>query len=477
MLMFAAALSSGMAFTHSPAFANDLAWNFNFSGSYPGGGADTFSGQFVTTALDTVSNNYRILAISGIDNGQAITGLIPPQLYGDNDNYLYPPGSPQVVDSFGFSFAVGPVDHNVYDSSGSTYADYSSAGWSQNGSFNVTQNHQSSLTWADNSADNLWNIGSSANWNSGSGSGVFNQLDNVTFNDANGGNYAVTLNTSVWPGSIVVNNSAGNYVISGTGAITGTASLMKMGSGSLVLNTDNSYSGGTSVSEGAVIAGVNGALPDGPVTITGGTLQLASSTGGATITSLSISGTGAFDINNNHVIINYGAGPDPISSIVALLNAGFNGGAWNGPGIDSSAAASTPGYSLGYADSADPGNPAGLSSGTIEIKYTLLGDVNLDGTVNGVDFGILAANFNKAVSRWDEGDFNYDNAVNGVDFGYLAANFNKGASGAAGESAWSDPVLVAFAEANGLMADVPEPASLAVLALVGTGLLARRRRI
>jgi hypothetical protein len=94
-----------------------------------------------------------------------------------------------------------------------------------------------------------------------------------------------------------------------------------------------------------------------------------------------------------------------------------------------------------------------------------------------VDFGILAANFNKGVTGWDKGDFNYDNTVNGVDFGELAANFNKGASGAAvGGGALSDPALVAFAEANGLMADVPEPVAASFLALGGVGMLARRRR-
>ena len=123
------------------------------------------------------------------------------------------------------------------------------------------------------------------------------------------------------------------------------------------------------------------------------------------------------------------------------------------------------------------GNPAGLSAGTIEIKYTLLGDVDLNGIVNGIDFGILAANFNKGVSRWDQGDFNYDHIVNSIDFGDLAANFNEEPSGAAvGDSALSDPAIVAFAQANGLMADVPEPACSAFTALAVIGALTRRRR-
>jgi hypothetical protein len=101
----------------------------------------------------------------------------------------------------------------------------------------------------------------------------------------------------------------------------------------------------------------------------------------------------------------------------------------------------------------------------------------LNHTVNGIDFGILAANFNKTVSRWDQGDFDYNNIVNGIDFGDLAANFNKGASGASvGGPAWTDPVLVAFAEANGLMADVPEPAAVGFMLMGTAGLLMHRRR-
>jgi hypothetical protein len=84
----------------------------------------------------------------------------------------------------------------------------------------------------------------------------------------------------------------------------------------------------------------------------------------------------------------------------------------------------------------------------------------------------VAANFNKGVTGWDQGDFNYDNVVDGRDFGDLAANFNKGASGAAVE--WAQ--IEAFAAANGLMADIPEPISLSVLMLSAAGILSQRRR-
>jgi hypothetical protein len=303
------------------------------------------------------------------------------------------------------------------------------------------------MTW-DNADTNQFN------WNNGVFADYYVDGSNVIFDDNIGGTSVrnVTLNTTVNPGSIVVNNSAGNYTIGGTGSIAGGGPLTKSGTSNLIINTP-----GTSV---------------GAVSITGGSIQLGATTGLATFTSLAISGNGTLDLTNNHLIINYGGGADPISSIAALLATGYNGGAWNGAGgITSSAIAANPGYSIGYADSADPGNPAGLASGTLEVKFTLIGDATLGNIVNGIDFGILAANFNKGVSAWDQGDFYYHGVVNGIDFGGLAANFNKGANAASDIAA-----LDAFAAANGLLADVPEPVSTGLLLTAAAGALARRRR-
>jgi hypothetical protein len=115
----------------------------------------------------------------------------------------------------------------------------------------------------------------------------------------------------------------------------------------------------------------------------------------------------------------------------------------------------------------------GLSSGQIEIKYTLLGDANLDGVVNGADFSILAANFGRGYTNWDQGNFDYTPAINGADFASLAQNFGQGDSGAA--SAGDMAALDAFAAANGLVADIPEP-SYSGLMICGALLLMPRRR-
>jgi hypothetical protein len=185
-----------------------------------------------------------------------------------------------------------------------------------------------------------------------------------------------------------------------------------------------------------------------------------------------------FDVTNNAVVINYGSGPDPISAIAGYIASGYSNGSWNGTGIVSSfAAAAAATFGVGYADSADPGNPAGLAPGTIEVMYTLLGDANLDGKVNGADFDLMATNFNDAVTNgWDEGDFNYDGAVNGNDFVLMANNFNQAYVG--GGSSQDAAALEAFATANGISLAVPEPVTGGMFACIaGAGLLRRRRQV
>jgi len=209
--------------------------------------------------------------------------------------------------------------------------------------------------------------------------------------------------------------------------------------------------------------------PTGRLTMMGGATD-------NTLNQLTISGAGEFNITNGHIFIDYGGGPDPIASIGAWVASGYAGGSWNGSGIMSTnAQTNSKSYGIGYADSADPVNPANLSSGTIEIMYTLLGDANLDGKVNGIDFNLLATNFNQAVTNgWDKGDFNYDGKVNGIDFNLLAANFNQLASQS--DAAYL-AALNSFAAANGIsLANVPEPASVAMMVIAGLGILQRRRR-
>jgi len=206
---------------------------------------------------------------------------------------------------------------------------------------------------------------------------------------------------------------------------------------------------------------------------------------GNTVQVGTLSNSGLIDITKNELLISYLPGNDPDAGIAAEIKSGFNNGGWNGSNgiLSSSARTLTNGlrYGVGWADGADKA-ALGVTTGQIEIKYTLLGDANLDGVVNGSDFALLAANFGQGVTNWDQGNFLFTSAVNGADFAAMAANFGQGdsLSGVSGVSAADLAALDAFAAANGLpsptIGAVPEPASIGLLVIGALGLTARRRR-
>ncbi len=276
---------------------------------------------------------------------------------------------------------------------------------------------------------------------------------------------SLTASETVNNGSIDQSGGAAAY-----GAVSGTGSLSVGTAGS---SNPIAYATVTSISQGGVTVDNRGDL-----TILNNTAKT-----GNVINSLTISGNGVMDITNNHFFIDYGSGSDPVSTIAGYIKSGYNGGAWNGPGIISSTAQTpTNGfkYGVGWADGAD-GIVSGISSGQIEIKYTLLGDANLDGVVNGSDFSILAANFGKGVTNWDQGNFLFSSSVNGSDFSALAANFGQGDSGADESVSAADvAALNAFAAANNLpmptFASVPEPAGARIVFFAAAAALKRRRR-
>jgi hypothetical protein len=135
------------------------------------------------------------------------------------------------------------------------------------------------------------------------------------------------------------------------------------------------------------------------------------------------------DIGKSTVLISYSTS-DPIAANKSYLQAGYNSGAWNGTAtatigvITSAAARANPNHNtaIGYADWAD-GQGVNATPNTIELKYTLYGDANLDGQVNSADLQILLFGLNRP-GAWDQGDFNYDGNVNSADLQALLFTLN-----------------------------------------------------
>jgi len=152
-------------------------------------------------------------------------------------------------------------------------------------------------------------------------------------------------------------------------------------------------------------------------------LKLNSGSGMFTIDGLTANVVGnsqTIDIGASTVLISY-SGSSPLAAVQAAIKSGYDGGKWDGTGIISTAAAANSGFAVGYADSAD-GVVSGQPANTIELKYTLAGDANLDGTLNFSDLVILAQHYGSAAATWDQGDFNYDGTVNFSDLVILAQN-------------------------------------------------------
>jgi hypothetical protein len=289
------------------------------------------------------------------------------------------------------------------------------------------------------------------------------------------GQVTITGTLQIW------NTSLSGLVISGGAAIAGNTvnlgAIIQSGGTSSLGAVSGSGALSVGNSSGASASMTVTALTQSSVTVDStGSLTMAGGASSNTINQLTIDTSGKFDITNGHFFINYSGNTDPVLTIRGYLASGYNAGAWNGAGIDSSTAATNSHYGIGYADGADH-IVSGLSSGQIEVKYTLYGDANLDGVVNGTDFGILAAHFGDQATAWDAGDFNYDGVVNGSDFGVLASNFGQQAGGAAVALPAGDwTALDSFAAANGLMADVPEPAAMGLATLGAMGVLTHRLR-
>ncbi len=383
-------------------------------------------------------------------------------------------------------------------------------GFNPNLQYQVTYNDLSviigsaNLTWNNTGGTgdgSTWDIGTSQNWNNGTAPATYHDGDTVSFTNANNGHSNVTLNTIVSPASTTVNSSAA-YVISGTGGIAGPGGLSVQGTGSLTLNTANTYAGATTVNAGSTL-NVNGSIPatalaangnvvfganagtgilvrnQASITLaSGGTVGIAAPSAATNRTvlvagALTFGGTtaapqGTLDLGANDMIVR-GASADVIRS---LLKAGKSGLA----GIMSSAGAATTTdkKALGYAQVTAAGNFDGQSvaNGDVIVKYTLVGDTDLNGNVNFDDLLALAQHYGSTSTTWSGGDFTYDGTTNFDDLLALAQNYSKTALNSTQQSALGASFSADFALAMSL---VPEPASISALSLAGLSVLRRRR--
>jgi autotransporter-associated beta strand protein len=295
------------------------------------------------------------------------------------------------------------------------------------------------------------------------------------------------------------------------GPVSGASSTLAFtGPGKLILTGPATYIGATTVASGQLtfagtaphsvgaLSGAGTVTVASGATLTSGNLSLASlevdgthilrpngdSAGASKISDLSVAGvlgawTGKLDITNNALIL---PAPDAAAQAAILdrtrdqIASGktHNG---TGPGITSSALLAANAYSLALVDVGDLPSLtsfrgiSGLTADTTLVVMAHNGDATLDGVVDSFDLNRLAAHWQASNRVWSSGDFNNDGIVDAFDLNILAANWQFGTPG----TSLSFEAALAQFPLFSATSPVPEPASLALLALAIPALLCRRR--
>jgi autotransporter-associated beta strand protein len=161
-------------------------------------------------------------------------------------------------------------------------------------------------TGIDNGNWQAGSTGASSNWKlvTGGTTTDFISADNVLFDDSALGTTSLSINAAnVSPTTMVFDNTSLTYSVSGSSGIAGAGTLTKNGSGSLTLETSNSYSGGTTLNLGTLNVNNASALGSGTLTINGGTINntsaaaIVSSTNNAQTWSGDVAFTGSNDLD------------------------------------------------------------------------------------------------------------------------------------------------------------------------------------
>ncbi len=198
----------------------------------------------------------------------------------------------------------------------------------------VAASANDNLTWSGTGGS--WDLAGSMDWLKGGVGWIYTNGDMVTFNDSASGNSTVSLQTALNPASVIVSNTViPTYTFIdgigiGGGKVTGPASLVKDGTGTLIMQTANSYTGPTTIKNGTLQVG-NGGIGDiGTGSITNSaSLVFAQGDSAVHIVPGAISGAGSLTESATATVIlqtnNTYTGPTTISN--GTLQVGIGGAA------------------------------------------------------------------------------------------------------------------------------------------------------
>jgi autotransporter-associated beta strand protein len=207
----------------------------------------------------------------------------------------------------------------------------------------------------------------------------------------------------------------------------------------LIISAGISGGGGItkSGSQRVVLVGTN--FQATPLSFAEGTLAFGGADGVVTVGPMEFVG-GSLDVGSNDLLIDY-TGDSPLggwngsayTGVTGLIESGRTpSGTWDGPGIGTSmeqaAVQGVTGLAVAEASAVlfISGSETALWEGrtvdatTVIVKYTYTGDLNLDGLIDGADYGIID-NYVQfpGTDGYVNGDFNYDGLIDGADYGLI----------------------------------------------------------
>jgi hypothetical protein len=468
---------------------------------------------------ENISQDGRFLAI-GQSGGAAVDfgGYIVPLLAGMPDVRLT---MPYAAEPAGYTYRQPAFDAagNVYatatyGATSTSIGSYGAGGTSvtvtgSNGTFSATSQ------WA---ADANGSLSSASNWLVGSRLSGNNEV--LTFGAVTTAQRTVSVDTSQTAGAIVFSSPNGYVLSNGGGSITlnglGVNLTANAGNNTIsapvAVNTDlglfaasgasltisgpitytksisyinnnlQSFTNGTPdiVKSGAGTVSVSnlnllqnnlGDASSGNLDIYQGKLALLPGSGPAVISELTVySQYGAsLDLANNDLIYDYNLNAysttSPLKVVEGLVASG---------GIFSSTAAATKGTALAVAENTTGSGYTAVSSfdgqtlasdsitaGTVIVKYTYYGDLNLDGTVTSADLAMMGS----GAQGWIGGDLNYATDANG---NYDVVTSDDYALFMLGLAQYNASHVT-------LGSPAPEPTSLGLIALAAIPMIRRRR--
>jgi fibronectin-binding autotransporter adhesin len=261
----------------------------------------------------------------------------------------------------------------------------------------IVTGNPANLTWNNGSGNGIWDVLGSDNWTDkvhqveeqfqNGNNAVFD--DSITNTAVPATNITVGSGVTVSPQTVTVNSTL-NYSLNGPGAIGGTASLVKTGTGTLNIAMTNTYSGSTIIGAGTVkiIGQLSGA--SSPLGSTNGSLVISN---GASL---------VVDLVGSYAPGDYGFGMKPI--VVS------------GAGVNGKGAIQNVGNSL-YDDSSTLG---------LGYNITMAGDTTIAGYTrmdwgfpgDGMTLSTGGSNYNLTViegTGWEWDDFAIDTNLGNID--------------------------------------------------------------